>query len=282
MFLNCWFQWCWLACRRYRFRLLDLIHHVFATSGRVKKGPFCATVVAEVRTNFFFAQETVFFLAYVIPTSYQRPLGNSSLLELILFYFIFSIHNRFLGGGIPWQTTPTIGIIVPFMFNSFVIIIIIIILFLVNFPYERLLVVFHWSLSGNKSPRDSRTHLSILADYNNAVVWMVPILPIISIFSSNFFPSPRGTIHIITTALLSSHVLRILLLVQVYIYLFAFFYFHFDETAKFTRWPVFSYELRLCLIFWSGLDDAFVSRNPWEFHASHSLEQILFCVHAIR
>ena len=34
-------------------------------------------------------------------------------------------------------------------------------------------MVFHWRLSDSKSPQVSRTRLSILAFFNNAVVWMV-------------------------------------------------------------------------------------------------------------
>ena len=34
-------------------------------------------------------------------------------------------------------------------------------------------MVFHWRLSDSKSPQVSRTLLSILAVFNNAVVWMV-------------------------------------------------------------------------------------------------------------
>ena len=34
-------------------------------------------------------------------------------------------------------------------------------------------MVFHWSVSDNKSPQVSRTLLSILAVLNNAVFWMV-------------------------------------------------------------------------------------------------------------
>ena len=34
-------------------------------------------------------------------------------------------------------------------------------------------MVFHWRLSGNKSPQVSRNLLSILTVFNNAVVWMV-------------------------------------------------------------------------------------------------------------
>ena len=39
---------------------------------------------------------------------------------------------------------------------------------------------FHWSLSDSKSPQVSRTLLSIQADLNNDVVWMVSILSLIS------------------------------------------------------------------------------------------------------
>ena len=53
----------------------------------------------------------------------------------------------------------------------------IIVLFLERFSHQRCLMVFHWSLSDNKSPQVSRTLLSILADLKNAVVWMVPTSP---------------------------------------------------------------------------------------------------------
>ena len=41
-------------------------------------------------------------------------------------------------------------------------------------------MVSHWSLIDNKSSQISRTLLSILADLNNAVVWMVSTDPVIS------------------------------------------------------------------------------------------------------
>ena len=43
---------------------------------------------------------------------------------------------------------------------------------------------FHWSLSESKSLQVSRTLLSILADLNNAVGWMVSTCQLISNFSS--------------------------------------------------------------------------------------------------
>ena len=47
-------------------------------------------------------------------------------------------------------------------------------------------MVFHWSFSDSKSPQVSWILFTILADLNNAVVWMVSTCPIIS-KSFNFF-----------------------------------------------------------------------------------------------
>ena len=47
-------------------------------------------------------------------------------------------------------------------------------------------MVFNWSLSDNKSPQISWNLLGILADFNNAVVWMVSSSPFISKSSSSF------------------------------------------------------------------------------------------------
>ena len=44
--------------------------------------------------------------------------------------------------------------------------------------------ISHWSLSENESTQVSKTLLSILADLNNAVVWMISIRPLISMSSS--------------------------------------------------------------------------------------------------
>ena len=56
----------------------------------------------------------------------------------------------------------TIGIIVTF-----------IIFFLASFSHQHLLMFFLWNLSDRESPQISRTLLSILAVFNNVVVWMV-------------------------------------------------------------------------------------------------------------
>ena len=49
----------------------------------------------------------------------------------------------------------------------------IIIIYSLEFSHQRNLMVFHWRLSDSKSPQVSRTLLSILTVFNNAVVWMV-------------------------------------------------------------------------------------------------------------
>ena len=47
------------------------------------------------------------------------------------------------------------------------------IVILVSLTHQRWLVVFHWSLSDNKSTQVSRTILSILSNLDNAIVWVV-------------------------------------------------------------------------------------------------------------
>ena len=36
---------------------------------------------------------------------------------------------------------------------------------------------------------------------------------------------------------------------------------------------------RLCLVFWDGLDDLFLSQNPKEFYASHFQGRVLACAY---
>ena len=51
----------------------------------------------------------------------------------------------------------------------------------------------YWSLSVSKFPQVSRTLLSILADFNNALVWMTSTFPLIS-KSSRPFTEPLGIV----------------------------------------------------------------------------------------
>ena len=52
-------------------------------------------------------------------------------------------------------------------------------------PWEFFHISFSWKLSDNKYPQVFRTLLSILADINNVVVWMVFTLPFILISSTH-------------------------------------------------------------------------------------------------
>ena len=49
-----------------------------------------------------------------------------------------------------------------------------------SFPHQRQFMVFHWNLSDRKSTQVFRTLLSILADLNKALVWIVSTRPLIS------------------------------------------------------------------------------------------------------
>ena len=78
-------------------------------------------------------------------------------------------------------------------------------------------MVFHWSLSDNKSPQVSRTLLSILAVVNNAVVWMVSTRSPTSKSSSPFsnplvaVPNAPITIGIIVTCMFHSFIIIIII-----------------------------------------------------------------------
>ena len=71
-------------------------------------------------------------------------------------------------------------------------------------------MVFHWSLGDSKSPKVSRTFLSILAVLNNAVIWMVSTCPPTSKSSRPFanplvtVPKAPITIGIIVTSIFHS------------------------------------------------------------------------------
>ena len=82
---------------------------------------------------------------------------------------------------------------------------IIIILLLQIFLHQLTLVVFHWTLSDCKSPLVSRTLLSILANLNIAVFWMVSVFPLVSnssrLSSKSFGTPPCALITISITVI---------------------------------------------------------------------------------
>ena len=97
VFLYCWFRRCRLASSRHGVRLVNLISHVFAANGRVKRHPFYATVESEVRSNFSFTQGWFLFRACVDLISCQDLLWIFDFLNLfysIYFIFIFLITTK--------------------------------------------------------------------------------------------------------------------------------------------------------------------------------------------
>ena len=141
-------------------------------------------------------------------------------------------------------------------------------------------MVFHWSLNYSKSPQVSRTRLCILADLNNAVVWMVSTRLSVSKSSSPWINPlvtvPNALITISITVTFMFHISFNSLARSWYFSLFSpsFSFTPWSAgTVKSTIWPVLLfYWLSLGLVVWPRLDDPFVSQNiifiPGEFFTS--------------
>ena len=121
-------------------------------------------------------------------------------------------------------------------------------------------MVFHWRLSDSKSPQVSRTLLSILAVFNNAVVWIVSTRPPTS-KSSRPFNNPFGTV---LKALITIGIIVIFIFhsffqfsckVDVLISLFTFFRFYsmVSRDSKVDNFADFVFLLLLLIIIRSGL-----------------------------
>ena len=151
-------------------------------------------------------------------------------------------------------------------------------------------MVSHWSLSNNKSPQISRTLLSIPADFNNAVLWMVSILPLLfKSFSPCINPLvtvPSAPIIIDITVTLTFHsFFQFPRKIEVLIFLLVFFQFY-TVVSRISKVHKSASSLFCCwllqdLIVWPRLGDLFVSQNPWGVCAPHSQGQILECAYTI-
>ena len=168
---------------------------------------------------------------------------------------------------------------------------------LVSYSHQLWLVVFYWGLSESKFSQVSRTLLSILADLNNTVVWIVSIRPPIS-NSSSTLSQPLGTVPsalitlgititlmfhgFLNTLVMSKHLSLsaslILTLwsarmakstIQQVLFLFFSFFFFFFFLLIITRSSLLTGN-RFCL-----------SKIPEKCFASHSLAGILFCAYTI-
>ena len=141
-----------------------------------------------------------------------------------------------------------------------------------SFLPQRLLRVSHRCSSVSKSPQVFKTFLSILANLNNAVVWIISTCPLISKSSYPFInflgvvPSASTTIGITVTSCFSI--------------LFCFHgvvcrdgKVHNSADFLFCCWFVLSVDV------WQKLGDPLVSQNPSEFCPSHSPGRILDCTY---
>ena len=134
-------------------------------------------------------------------------------------------------------------------------------------------MVFHWSLSDSKSPQVSRTLLSILAVFNNAVVWVGTTHPPTSKSSSPFsnplvtVPKAPITIVIIVTYMFHSF-FQSPSKVEVFI-LFSHFFSFIRLSAGTAKVDNFAISLFFCccwlslgLVFWPRFGDPCVCRSP--------------------
>ena len=121
-------------------------------------------------------------------------------------------------------------------------------------------MVFHWSLSDNKSPQVTRTLLSILAVLNNAVVWIVstwtPTSKSSNPFNNSLVTVPKAPITIIIIVTFMFHSFFNSLATCRYLFLFSHsfsFILWSAGTAKSTILQIFFFFFLLLIIIRSGI-----------------------------
>ena len=141
------------------------------------------------------------------------------------------------------------------------------------------MMISHWRLNEKKSPQGSRTLLSILAELNNAFVWMVSTRPLIS---KSFSPCTSPLVTVLSTTIT----------IDITVTVFSSparsrSWYLFSLSINFIQWSIrtakptiqqvfFSFFdwLSLDLIVWPRLGYLFVSQNSRELCVSHSPGQI--------
>ena len=154
-------------------------------------------------------------------------------------------------------------------------------------------MVFHWSSSDSESLQVSRILLSILAAFNNAVVWMVSARPPPSKSSSPFnnplVTVPKAPITIRTIVTFMIHFFfQFSGKVEVLILLFTFFQFYSVVSLE-TKVEIFANSLFFfflliiirsgLLVFWPRLGDPCVCQSPIEVCVCHFLGQVRGCAY---
>ena len=142
-------------------------------------------------------------------------------------------------------------------------------------------MVFHWSLSDIKSLQVSRTLLSILADLNYIVVWMVSIHPLVtmssSLYSNLLVTVPSAWIRIGITVIFMFHCFYSSLVRFKYLSFFSFSFcltLWLDGTTgslfcwlshRISRdYHFFFHYYNLCKFFISLLSDSFSLLSKWQ------------------
>ena len=140
-------------------------------------------------------------------------------------------------------------------------------------------MVFHWSLSDIKSPKVSRTLLSILAVLNNAVVWIVSTRPPTSKSSSPLsnplvtVPKAPITIGIIITCIFHSFFNS--LARSRYLFFFSHSFSFILLSAGTTKSTISQFLFFFCwlllgLVFWLRFGDPSVYQSPIGVYVCHS------------
>ena len=157
-------------------------------------------------------------------------------------------------------------------------------------------MVFHWRLSDSKSHQVSRTLLSILAVFSNAVVWMVSSRPPTSKSYSPFnnplvtVPKALITIGMIVTFMFHSFLNSLARLRYLSLFSESFSFILWSAgTAKSITLQItffFFFFFFFCwllsgLIFGPTLGDPFVYQSPTGVWACHFLGQVLGCAYTI-
>ena len=149
-------------------------------------------------------------------------------------------------------------------------------------------MVFHWRLSDSKSPQVSITLLSILAVFNNAVVWVVSTRPVTSKSSRHFnnplltVPKAPITIGIIVTFMVHSFFNSLARSTYLSLFSHSFnFILWSATTAKSTILQIFFFFL---IIIRSGLLaeirlSVFMSKSHWSLCVSFSRTSAGLCIY---
>ena len=111
---------------------------------------------------------------------FSRTAAGLWIYHLFVWPDLNFLHNS------KWITMPTQSYSLSVLICGIIIIIIIIILLQASFPPQRQLAGYQKSLHDSKSPQIPRTLLSILANVNQVVIWIVLIHVLFSILSVSF------------------------------------------------------------------------------------------------